>query len=154
MKILPSENGENFEIFVDEEGNWFYNSSPIIREDILELFYENLHYTKEDGYYIEWMGKRCPIKVSDTPFVVTRVDKEKEGDTEKITITLKHIKEKEELALDSLFVGSNNVLYCFVRDKNFEARFSRPAYYQLAQFIEEEEGKFFINLNGVKYKIS
>jgi len=53
-------------------------------------------------------------------------------------------------------VGEGNVLYCSVKNGTFPARFSRTSYYQLAEFIEqEEEGNgFFISLNNEKFLIN
>ena len=62
----------------------------------------------------------------------------------------------EELDLGTLYVGKENVLYCAVKNGRFPARFSRNSYYQLAEFIEQEEKEhsFFINLNNEKYLIN
>jgi hypothetical protein len=55
----------------------------------------------------------------------------------------------------TLEVGRDNVLYCRIRGARFSARFSRPAYYQLARFIEEDaDGTgFYIELNGTVYPV-
>jgi hypothetical protein len=52
-------------------------------------------------------------------------------------------------------VGRENVLHCRIRDGAFPARFSRPAYYQIAQWIQEdpENGSFFIECDGKRYPI-
>ena len=60
---------------------------------------------------------------------------------------------KEALLPDSLFVGKENVLYCKVKSGLFPARFNRAAYYQLAEYIEEEGKNYFLPLNGRKYVI-
>jgi hypothetical protein len=41
-------------------------------------------------------------------------------------------------------------------DRRFRARFSRPAYYQLAEFIREDDigHGFYIELNGDRYSIA
>ncbi|MCX7821846.1 MAG: DUF1285 domain-containing protein [Syntrophobacterales bacterium] len=133
-------------ITVDEEGNWFYHGNPIIREDILQLFYDHLRFIPGNGYVIEWDNAFHPIKVADTPFVVTRVDTEKGKQTIKsISITLKHLPNTVEILDPStLFVGKDNILYCKIRNGSFVARFSRPAYYQVAELIKEKNGEFFI----------
>jgi len=68
-KILPCE------IFVDEEGEWFHKGNRIIRDDILDLFYENLAITPEGRFIINWRGKHCMLEAADTPFVISRVDR-------------------------------------------------------------------------------
>ncbi|RLB20203.1 MAG: hypothetical protein DRG71_10075, partial [Deltaproteobacteria bacterium] len=60
---------------------------------------------------------------------------------------------KEELEPETLFVGNEDVLYCKVKGGKFPARFLRPAYYQLAEHIREEEGQFYLFLGKEKYSI-
>lgn len=46
----------------------------------------------------------------------------------------------EELAYTSLWQAQDSALYCRVRDKKLTARFLTPAYYRLAERIEERGG--------------
>lgn len=150
-KILPCE------IFVDEEGEWFHKGNKIIRDDILELFYQNLFITPQGEFIIDWRGKQCSLEVADTPFVISRVDRtESTDDGEAIVLTLRHVTDRVELVPETLLVGKTNIMYCRIRDGQFIARFSRPAYYQLAEWIEEDpnNGQFSIELNKTKYPIS
>lgn len=157
MKVGLQKGTENLPlcgIKVDSEGNWFYEGKPIIREDILELFYSNLHYNPEKGFWIEWQGKACLLDVEDTPFVVIDIEKtEKEGSGESFILRFRHIKETEELDPATLYVGEANVLYCMIRGGKIKARFSRPAYYRFANWVEEDNGNFYISLNGKRYTI-
>lgn len=145
------------EIFVDEEAEWFHKGAKIIREDILELFYEHITLSEKHGYLIEWRNTQCKLDVADTPFVIARVDRlSKAQDHDMILLTLRHIKNPESLAPETLAVGDHNVLYCRIRGGKFPARFSRPAYYQLAEWITEEpgSGRFFLKINGVRHYIA
>jgi len=59
---------------------------------------------------------------------------------------------EEELNLESLSVGKDNVLYCAVKGGNFKARFLRPSYYRLTEhMLQEGEDRFYIPLNGRKF---
>ncbi|MBC7358405.1 hypothetical protein SAMN02745206_01424 [Desulfacinum infernum DSM 9756] len=140
-------NAETFEIppedvgiHVDAEGDWYYGNRLIFRKEILQTFYEHLGRGDDGGYFLEWQGKLHPIRVDDTPFVITRVDMvNDDAGTQRIRLTLKHLDEPEWLDPETVWVGRDNVLYCRVRDGAFPARFSRPAYYQIAQWIEPDE---------------
>ena len=62
---------------------------------------------------------------------------------------------EEELNLESLSVGKDNVLYCAVKNGKFKARFLRPSYYRLTEhMLQEGEDRFYIPLNGRKYYIN
>lgn len=139
------------DIAVDPEGDWTYQGNPIIREDIIEFFLDNLQLTPEGKYLIVWKQQRCLLEAADTPFVVARVDRRQTDDhRDEILLRLKHASAAEPLDPASLRVGEANVLYCRVRGGRFPARFSRPAYYQLADWISEDPqtGGFCLELNG------
>jgi hypothetical protein len=145
------------EIYVDAEGDWYFQGNKIIRPDILEFFCEHLALEGNAEFAIEWRQNRCPLVVADTPLVVIRVDRrlsEHAGEQE-ILLTLKHLHAQEVLDPSTLTVGKDNVLYCKVRSARFPARFSRPAYYQLAEWMDEDRasGGFYVELNRVRYFI-
>lgn len=142
-------------IRVDVEGNWYYEDRPIIRSDILELFHRNLYYHPGLGFWIEWQGNKCLLDADDTPFIITEVDKtiSPDGDEEIFLLRLKYLPNHEVIDPKTLFVGKDNVLYCKIKNGEIPARFSRPAYYQFARWVQEDNGKFFISLNGISYYI-
>ena len=138
-------------IFIDKDGNWLHNNRPIIHEQILRLFHENLQRDSRGRYCIVWRGQICEVDVEDVPFVVRRVDLRKADRGSRATIII-HLNDHTEERLDysSLRIGGENVLYCGVKNGKFEARFSRPAYYQFAELLEfnQEKGEFYLLLNG------
>ncbi|MFZ2448132.1 MAG: hypothetical protein WAW37_17380 [Syntrophobacteraceae bacterium] len=140
-------------IFIDAEGEWYHGENRITRPEILELLYEKLDLAPGGEYVLADPKGKCLLDVADTPFVVSRVDRESCGAAgERIVLGLKHIAQPEVLDPRTLCVGQDCVLYCRIRDGRFPARFSRPAYYQIAAFIEESpEGGFYILLDGIEY---
>ena len=74
---------------------------------------------------------------------------------ESISLRIKHLSVPEHLDPATLWVGRRNVLYCRIREGRFPARFSRPAYYQIAEWIRENEetGEFYMELEGNRYEI-
>jgi hypothetical protein len=105
------------------------------------------------------MGRqRCSLQVEDTPLVVTGVlhTEQREGDKpEQLLLAMKHLDRHESLDPESLWIGEQNVLYCRVMGGGIPARFLRPAYYQLAEFIHEdkEQNRFYLSLKGKRYYI-
>jgi hypothetical protein len=134
------QNIQSSEIFVDEEGDWFNEGIAISREDIVQFFLENVQELPDGSYLIVWGDCRCTVRVADSPFLVSRVDLSGgmgEG-PDQVLLKLKHLPQPVILDPQTLFSGSNNVLYCRVHESKHRARFSRPAYYQLAQWIDED----------------
>lgn len=143
----------NYEIKIDKNGMWYYKGAHMFRKDILSIFFQHLQIDECGNYLIDFGNERCYLDVEDTVFVVEAVYKTNNSCSGKEQIeVLLNDGCCEILNINSLFIGNENVLYCKVKENKFYARFSRKAYYQLAEFIEQcqDTGKFFINLNGEK----
>ena len=145
------------ELFIDFEGNWFHRGSRITRPEILEELCARLDLARDGLYVLLGEKGRCVLEVADTPLVIARVDLSRsETGAERIELRLKHVPGPEILDPSTLEVGKDNVLYCRVRGGRIPARFLRPAYYQLAEFIEEDADTkgFHVKLNGTVYPVS
>lgn len=148
---------DSCEIKIDKEGIWYYRGAHMFRKDILCLFFENLKIDECGKYRIELNEETCYLDVEDTAFVVTAVSRKREANDTGDHIHIQLTDDSwEKLDLSTLSVGNDDVLYCSVKNKRFTARFSRKSYYQLAEFIEQEEkgDRFFISLNDKKYFIN
>ena len=146
-------------ILIDKEGDWHYRGSPMQRADIVSHLCEHLRRGESSGLYIIQMGKqRCYLEVEDTPLVVTGVLHQKEKAKEEqaeLFLSIKHLRTNHPLDPKTLWVGRENVLYCRIMEGTIPARFLRPAYYQLAEFIREdkENHRFYILMRGERYYI-
>jgi hypothetical protein len=142
-------------IFINKEGLWYHKGAEMIHRDFIRLFYKHMELDSQGRYVINWNDQRCWVDVEDTAFVVRRVTF-KDGTLAQNAQYLLHLSDdtREPLAPDTLFVGQDNVLYCKVKNRSFPARFVRAAYYQLAEYIEEESEIYYLPLNGKKYSIS
>jgi hypothetical protein len=141
-------------IFIDKEGRWYHQGAEMIRREFIRLFYQNMELDSEGRYLINWADTRCYVDVEDTAFVVTRVSFE-EGSRRQTTRFQVSLSDdtKEALGPETLWIGKDHVLYCRVKSGAFPARFKRAAYYQLAEYIQEEGGVYFLPLNGRRYTL-
>jgi hypothetical protein len=138
------------DIRIDKDGIWYFRGSEMFRREIVNFFYQNLAKDALGRYMIVLENDQCYLEVEDVPFIVHSAEMEIDG-TNGQTILLKLCDETvEKLEFPTLRIGGQNVLYCSVRNCKFEARFSRAAYYQIAQYIEYEplRDEYFISLNG------
>ena len=146
-------------IVIDREGDWHYRGSRMERSDIVSHLCQHMRRDEASGLYIVQLGKqRCYLEVEDTPLAITGVlhSEEREGDRpEQLLLTIKHLETQELLDPDSLWIGEQNVLYCRVKEDGIPARFLRPAYYQLAEFIHEDkkQNRFYLSLGGKRFYI-
>ena len=134
------------QITIDTEGIWYYRGARIIRKDIIKFFYEHMELDEDGRYIISWKNEKCVLDVADTAFFVQRVERINRD-------FLLYISDDTQEKLDpkTLYIGKKNILYCKVKAGKFPARFVRAAYYQIAKYIEEENGDFFLMVGNQRY---
>ena len=146
-------------IVIDREGDWHYRGSRMERGDIVSHLCQHMRRDEASSLYIIQLGKqRCYLEVEDTPLVITSVlhTEEREGDKpEQLLLAIKHLETPKPLVPESLWIGEQNVLYCEVMEDGIPARFLRPAYYQLAEYIheDEEQNRFYLSLGAKRFYI-
>ena len=144
--------GLSFEIKIDKEGVWYYNGAEMFRKEILDIFFQHLKRDEDGRYYIEMGREICYLKVEDTPIVVKSVHDGTETGEQDLIIRLSD-SNYEKINLESLRIGEDNVLYCDLY-RGFPARFTRAAYYQLAEKIQyDDDNGYYIQANSRKYYI-
>ena len=114
------------------DGLWYSDDEVIPNRAIRRLFSRALQVLPDGRGRLE-LGEDCAdVVIEDTPWVVVRVD----GDpAHGFTVTLND-DTSEPLDPAGLRVGAANVLYCRVKGGRHEARFLRPAYYELARHAD------------------
>ena len=134
-----------YRFFIDKTGNWFQDGIRI-RHRITYLYNNSLLDMDEEGrFFVDEGSGRLYVEVEDTPYVVKMVYR-RGGE-----FYLRLNDETEEiLDFGSLRLTAGNVPYARVKNKRFEARLSRPAYYELVKSAEKEGNFYFIEAGGVR----
>ena len=115
-----------------KDGRWYCDGEVIPNKAICRL-YARAMTIGDDGIARLQLGEdRAQVTIEDTPWVVVQV----EGDSTNGFHVLLNDETREPLDPTSLRVGAENVLYCRVKDGRHEARFLRPAYYELMRHAE------------------
>lgn len=135
-------------IYIDKEGNWYQDGIPILHR--WTYLYNNklLRRDEESRYYIDEGRGRVYAYVEDTPFVVKMIDKRNDG----IYLILNDETE-EKLDFNALWINEENIPYTKIKNGEFEARFSRPAYYEITKYLKQEGDRFYIELDGIEYPL-
>lgn len=131
---------------IDKNGNWFINNAPVTHERI-SLFLTRSVLKEGTNYYLKIANEKIPVEVEDTPYIVKQVIHE----NGKFFLILND-ETMEPLNPSTLEVREENVLYCEVKGE-VKARFSRPAYYRIAEHIRQDADGYFISLGGKKFYI-
>lgn len=124
---------------IDAEGNWFEGTEEILHERLRLHLFSLLRRDPIRGYVVRSGGYTREVKVADVPFVVLRTTPRPGvgGTPAEYSLLLSDLTE-ERLEPETLHWGRGNRLYCSIRKGTFRARFSRPAYLQLAWNLEED----------------
>jgi len=144
--------GQQGEIRIDKEGNWFFGGAPIINKNILDLFNSSIEPDGRGGYRLHIGAETHPIAVEDTPYVVTGIEREPGPEGPGVVLLLSD-GTSEQLCAETLYLAGDNVPYCRIKHGQFPARFLRAPYYDLAGSIEQEGDRFFLQHNGKKHYI-
>lgn len=134
-----------------KDGWWYANDERIQNRRINLLFSQHLRKTSTGTYEIVIGRDTVAVEIDDAPYVITRIS----GDAEQGFILRLNDESEEVLDPATLSIGSANVLYCRVKNREHLARFLRPAYYQLAAHVQEDpaSGSFLLRLGDTTYPI-
>ena len=134
------------------DGRWYADDEVIGNAKIARLFSRHVQYDAKDGWVIDLGIDRQPVVVVDTGLVVVSV----EGDAREGLRVRTNDGESSLLDPATLEIGDENVLYCRVERGergSFRARFLRPAYYELARWVEEAAEGPVIEVRGERHVI-
>ena len=119
-----------------KDGLWYSDDEVIPNRAIRRLFSRTLRVLPDGRGRLELGEDRADVIIEDTPWVVTAV----EGDIGRGFAVVLNDETREPLDPASLRVGAGNVVYCRVKGGACEARFLRPAYYELMRHAEAGAG--------------
>lgn len=145
----PKKPQRTWHYYIDAEGIVWHEGSELDDPELLRFFMETLRRGEDGRLQLICQGELCLFDCEDVPYVVQSFE---EG---KGQICLRFPGGYEEaLDMASLRVGPENVLYCRVRQGQFEARFSRKAYVELAKKVEQDaQNRYCLRWAGALYPI-
>ena len=138
-KNFSSMKKDKYRFFVDKECNWFQDGKPITHQGIYKFNYKCLKINENNEFYLKEGDSIAYVKFEDKPFFVKGINI---IDEKKIFLILNDFSE-EKLDLKGLYF-KENIPYCKVKDGMFEARFSRPALYQISKIMRIINNKYYI----------
>lgn len=131
------------ELRLDERGEWTHEGLDFENQRIIDLFSRSVDRTEGGTWVLEVGRFTYPITVEDAGFFVDRIDFDADPPELKLSDQT-----TEPLDPETLEYESSGRLYCRVKDGEFRARFQRPAYFDLAEHITEEDGELFADIAG------
>jgi uncharacterized protein len=138
-------------LFIDKEGRWFQNGVEIVHPLIYKQFNLMLEKSGDREYLVRLGREICRVTVEDAPFVVQRVSEQDEG---MLALELND-GTIEPFSPEDFWIGDENVPYVEVKQGAFHARFTRPAYYQIARYItwDDAEDRFCFTVGNSRMPV-
>jgi uncharacterized protein len=148
---------DQVEIRIDKQGIWYFHGEEMKRQDIVRYLFQYLKRDSTGKYLIDTGNDRCYVTVEDVPYIIRSVEScfSKDDGQPYIEISLSDGSKEELNVAIPFWTGDDNVLYCRVKKGEFAARFSRPAYYQLCEYIEHdsENDSYVVALNNSSHPL-
>ena len=142
-----------YKISFRSDGRWYADEEVIANRRIASLFSRSIRADGGGGWIVDVGVDRQPVTVEDTALVVTTVS----GSPESGFVVKTNDDVESELDCSTLAIGARDVLYCAV-DRGergvFKARFLRPAYYQLARWIDDEGENASLVCKGARHRLA
>ena len=138
-------------IRIDKEGNWYYRGLPIIKREIYLHLNKCIRKDPSGKYILLMDGEKCYLEVEDTPYVIKEIRLDADPKRDPVLFVKLNDETEEELKVDTVRVGKDNVLYCKVKDVLFDARFLRASYYQLAEYLQCDGENYYLVVGNKKF---
>jgi hypothetical protein len=141
-----------YKISFRADGHWYADDEVIGNPRIALLFSRSVRPDGRGGWMIDVGIDRQPATIEDTALVVTSV----RGDPERGFTVTTNDGVTSDLDCTTLRVGDADVLYCEVARGErgvIKARFLRPAYYDLARWIEDAPAGHRLRCRGVQHMV-
>ena len=139
---------------LDKEGHLWHDGTQVTDPTLLRIYLKGLVEEGSGVFTFRCAGEANRLHPEDTPYVVRDVDLVDAADGSLASVRLLFAAGySETLDPASLRVGAENVLYARVRDGRFRARFTRTAYYRLAERVERRGGEFVLTVGARDYPI-
>ena len=125
---------EGQEFFIDREGDWFYNNSPIKNKKLINLFSTVIR-KDDNNYFLVTPVEKVPVKVELAPYKV--IDFEISKNNIKLFTNMNYDFVLNELNTTRLIAYNNSEIPLVHVRNNIEGFFDRNIYYKLVDLALE-----------------
>lgn len=146
----------DIDMHIKRDGSWDYMGSAISRPAMVRLFSTILRHDEDGKFYLITPVEKVGIRVDDAPFVAVELHREGEGRSQVLQFRTNvddvvTLDDEHPLRVVESETGEPSP-YILVRDR-LEALISRPAYYALAELVEEIEGSYGVWSSGTFFHL-
>ena len=146
---------EGQEIFINREGDWFYNNSEIKNQRLIQLFSSVLK-KENDNYFLVTPSEKVPVKVEIAPYVIINFDL-LDNKVIKLDTNLEYSFYLDEVNTSRLIKYDNTYIPLVHVRNSIEGFFNRNTYYKLIDFALAnnfiKDDALFVSSNNLNHLI-
>ena len=143
VREFLSSGGKLETITLKANGEWLHQGYPIENPRISALFSRSVTRTSGGSWILEIPPFSYPITVECTPFFITKLTVN--GSVLEATLSDETV---EIIEPQQLYYDGKELLITPVKGLQYNARFSKRAYYTAAELLDEEDGKLGVRVAG------
>ena len=133
---------ENIDMYIDRNGNWYHQGSPIRRIELVRLFASVLKRDADGDYWLITPAEMAKIAVEDVPFLAVELFRTGDGTKQNLSLrtnldAIITINERHPIRITINYDTGEPTPYV-VLDKTIEAKISRAVYYELVSLCVEK----------------
>jgi hypothetical protein len=147
VRKFLKEGAELQEIRLDKHGNWWHEGDIFENKKLAKLFHNSLHRTGKGNWVLKIKPYTYPVIVDLCGTFVSRVIDSDDGEA---TVRLR-TEDTATIDLSDIYTDGETLLA--TRVDGVPARIIDTAYRQLTRELTEEDGTFFISLDGEQYPL-
>lgn len=142
---------------IRKDGSWWHQGTRFTREKLVSLFATILRKDADGSTYLVTPYEKVIVHVEDAPFLGVRLDNALSGDTQVLVVTTNlgdtvEISEVNPLRVDIDPETLEPSPYVLIRGR-LEAKLTRPAFFELVELAEEEDGVLFVSSQNTRFEI-
>lgn len=142
---------------IDRNGRWHYLGSPINRERLVTLFSRILRREADGSFVLVTPHEKVTIAVDDAPFTGVELAVDGIGDAKTLVVRTNvgdvvRVGAQHPLRFAAQAKTGGLLPYVTVRG-GLEARLTRAAAYELAEYMDEVDGQMGVRSGGVVFRV-
>ena len=132
----------NIDMYIDRNGNWYHQGSPIGRIELVRLFASVLKRDDDGNYWLITPAEMARIAVEDAPFLAVELFRTGDGTKQSLSLrtnldAIITIDERHPIRITINYDTGEPTPYV-VLDGTIEAKISRAVYYELVSLCVEK----------------
>lgn len=143
----------DIDICIDAQGRWFHEGSRIERSALVALFGRILRREADGYHYLLTPHEKWRIQVGQHPLRIVAVEQVLDGSLQRILVSANNDLRYEISSKYPVFLCANSEGAFVQLDHGVTAKFNRPAWYRLCEWVQSDADGMYLSSAGEKLRL-